>query len=72
MLSHVVVTEATHYTVTGPDGSFALNDVPPGTYTLEYWHEKLGKGKSAEVTVAAGGAAKGDFELGESKKKKRR
>jgi hypothetical protein len=31
------------YTVTSAGGSFRLEDVPPGDFTLEVWHEELGK-----------------------------
>jgi hypothetical protein len=31
-----------YYAITGPDGRFTINDVPPGTYTLQVWQEKLG------------------------------
>jgi hypothetical protein len=65
-------TDATHWAVTGLDGSFAIDGVPAGTYTLEYWHERLGKGKSVEVTVAAGAPAQADFQIGEKEKKKKR
>jgi plastocyanin len=41
------------FAVTGPDGTFAINNVPPGTYKLEAWHEKLGK-LTQDVTVQAG------------------
>jgi len=30
------------YAVTGKDGSFDLGNLPPGTYTIKAWHEKLG------------------------------
>jgi hypothetical protein len=30
------------FAVTGPDGSFALNDVPAGQYTLVFRHELFG------------------------------
>jgi hypothetical protein len=48
--------------VTGADGSFTLSDVPPGTYTLKFWHEALGE-KSVPVTVEAGKQAKVSVEL---------
>ena len=38
------------FDVTEKDGQYQLNDLPPGTYTLEAWHEKLGT-RSAEVTI---------------------
>ena len=69
MLSNVYVYDATFATVTGPDGSYSLEGVPAGSYKLEYWHAKLGKGKTDEITVAAGAAADGSFTMGEAKKK---
>ena len=41
-----------YFSVTDDKGSFKLTDVPPGTYTLEIWHETLGK-TSKKVTVKA-------------------
>jgi plastocyanin len=43
------------YSVTKDDGSFEIKNLPPGTYTIESWHEnkKLGK-KTEKVTVKAG------------------
>ena len=46
--------------VSGADGAFEIKDVPPGTYTVTAWHEKLGE-KTAQVTVPASGAASLDF-----------
>ncbi|HEY3219171.1 MAG TPA: carboxypeptidase regulatory-like domain-containing protein [Gemmatimonadales bacterium] len=39
------------YAVSGPDGSFSIKGLPPGTYTVEAWHEKFGT-QTATVTIA--------------------
>jgi hypothetical protein len=43
------------YAVTGPDGSFSIKGLPPGTYTIEAWHERFGT-QTATVTVTATGS----------------
>ena len=40
--------------VSAADGSFRIEDVPPGTYELRIWHEQLGVASHA-VTVATDG-----------------
>ena len=50
MAAYVGVLEHPYFAVTGPGGAFALKDVPPGTYTVEAWHEKLGV-RTATVTL---------------------
>jgi len=45
MVAFVQVMATRHYTQPGRDGSFVLEDVPPGPYTLRIWHER-----SPEVT----------------------
>jgi len=52
MRAFVGVNKNPYQAVTGDDGSFKI-DLPPGTYTVEAWHEKFGV-KTADVTVAAG------------------
>ena len=47
----VVVTMSRHYAVTGADGSFAIDDVPPGTYRVEAWHESLGRIEESVVVA---------------------
>ena len=46
--------------ISGSDGTFKIDNVPPGKYTLEAWHEKYGT-KTQEVTVEAGKPAKVTF-----------
>ena len=39
--------------ITGADGRFSIDNVPPGTYELRIWHESL-KSAPQKITVAAG------------------
>lgn len=41
------------FAVTGIEGSFRLNGLPPGTYSVTAWHETLGT-RTQQVTVTAG------------------
>jgi hypothetical protein len=59
MSAWVVVKPHRFAAVTRPDGTFRLEGVPPGRYTVELWHEKLGK-KTLPVTVVAGAEARVD------------
>lgn len=52
MSAYIGVLEHPYYAVSGEDGSFAIDKLPPGTYTLEAWHEELGTA-TQDVTVAA-------------------
>jgi plastocyanin len=58
----IVVEDNPYFAVTGDDGSFSIGDVPPGSYTVHVWHERLGE-QDQKVTVAAGGKAMADFKL---------
>jgi plastocyanin len=52
MNSFVGVVAHPFFAVTGADGTFELKGLPPGTYTIEAWQEKLGT-KTATVTIGA-------------------
>ncbi len=42
MQGYLGVLPHPYFQVTGADGSFDLRSLPPGTYVIEAWHEKLG------------------------------
>jgi plastocyanin len=42
MRAHVGVLDHPYFGVTGSDGTFNLKGLPPGSYTVEAWHETLG------------------------------
>jgi hypothetical protein len=46
----VGVVSHPYFAVSAGGGKFELKDVPPGTYTVEAWHEKLGT-QSQSVTL---------------------
>ena len=48
------------YATTNEDGSYTIENVPPGSYTVTAWQESYGT-QNQKVTVAAGAAAKADF-----------
>ena len=51
MNAFVAVVEHPYFSVTGDDGAFKLENLPPGTYTIEAWHEKY---EVMEQTVTIG------------------
>jgi len=56
------VVDHPYFAVTGTDGRFALNDVPPGDYTVAVWHERLGT-QETRVSVPSRGTAAARFTL---------
>jgi len=66
MSAFVLVLNNPYFSVTEKDGVFNIENVPPGTYKVSAWHEKL-RTVTKDVTVEAGKAANVDYNL---KKKK--
>jgi hypothetical protein len=48
------------YATTDGNGSYTIENVPPGSYTVTAWQEDLGT-QTAKVTVAGGAATTADF-----------
>ena len=53
MKAYIGVVEHPFFAVTSGGGRFELNGLPPGTYTIQAWHEKGGT-KTQQVTIGAG------------------
>jgi hypothetical protein len=60
MRSYVAVFKHPYFVVTGKDGSFNLSNLPPGTYTVKAWQEKLGTATQT-ITVGANETKAVDF-----------
>lgn len=60
--SFLAVFDHPYFAVTQSDGSFRMDSVPPGTYTLVAWHERTGRTEQ-KVTVGANAAVKVDLAL---------
>ncbi len=53
MSAYAGVVEHPYFAVSGEDGSFAIPNLPAGTYVLEAWHERYGT-QTQSVTVGEG------------------
>lgn len=62
MSAWIIVTENPYHAVTDVHGEYQIGDVPPGTYRLKVWHERLGT-QEKKVEVKAGATSKVDFVL---------
>ena len=52
MHAYVGVLDHPYFAVSAADGTFSLKGLPPGTYTVEAWHETLGA-QTQTVTIGA-------------------
>jgi plastocyanin len=62
MRAYIGVVNHPFFAVTGDDGTFTIKGLPPGTYTVQVWHEKYGT-QDQTVTVGAKESKSQDFTL---------
>ena len=60
MRSYVGVLTHPFFSVTGQNGAFRIEGLPPGSYTIVVWHERLGE-QAREFTVYSNGEKKMEF-----------
>ena len=58
----VLVMENPYFAMTDANGNYTLANVPPGTYKLKAWHERLPADERA-IVVPTNGVIKADFTL---------
>src|SRR5690349_10061263 len=62
MSAVVRVFDHNWFTVPSDDGTFSIDDVPPGEHTLVAWHERIGE-RLDKITIRPGAAATIHFTL---------
>jgi hypothetical protein len=60
---YIAVFEHPYFAVTDRNGSFKIDSLAPGTYTMMVWHEGMSKATAQQVQVAANGTAKVDVAI---------
>jgi plastocyanin len=60
MHAYIGVVDNPYFAVSNEDGKFIIKDLPPGTYTLGVWQEKLGK-QEQQIVVPPHGSAEANF-----------
>ena len=58
----VLVMENPFFAMTDANGNYTISNVPPGTYKLKAWHERL-PADEREIVVPTNGVIKADFTL---------
>ena len=61
---YVAVFEHPYFAITDERGTFAIDSLPPGTYTVKIWHESLPAALERRVVIGAGGMGRLDVQVG--------
>jgi plastocyanin len=64
MSAFILVFAHRYFSVSEPDGSYRLENVPPGTYTVVAWHEAAALESRRVVVPDTGGEVEVNFSLG--------
>jgi hypothetical protein len=62
MSASIMVFDHTFFTIPKTDGSFTIDNIPPGSYKVSAWHERIGE-NSQPVRIDAGRTADIQFAL---------
>jgi plastocyanin len=62
MSASILVLDHDYFQTPNRDGSFVLNDVPPGDYQISAWHERIGE-STRQVRVDSGQRTRVEFAL---------
>ena len=63
MSAFINVFNHPYYAVSAADGSFTIDNLPPGDYVIEAWHETLGT-QTQSITVAPNETAAAGISFG--------
>ena len=61
--AYISVFDHPYFAVTEDDGTFKIDSLPPGKYTVNVWHEGMTKPAQQTVQIAANGTAKVDLSV---------
>jgi plastocyanin len=62
MSASILVLDHPYFAMPALDGTFTMRNVPPGTYTIVGWHERIGE-RASTVQVTPGATASIDIAL---------
>jgi hypothetical protein len=66
-VGYIYVSETPFFAKTAAAGSAAIDDMPPGEYTVRIWHPSMEHGEETtarRVTLSADGSASLEWEIG--------
>jgi hypothetical protein len=55
---YVAVFDHPYFAVTDDNGAFTIDSLPPGTYTVKVWHERMAQPMEQRVAIAPGGTGR--------------
>jgi hypothetical protein len=55
---YVAVFDHPYFAVTDDKGAFTIDSLPPGTYTVKVWHERMAQPMEQRVAIAPGGTGR--------------
>jgi hypothetical protein len=61
--AYIAVFDHPYFAVTDAKGAFKIDSLPPGTYTVKVWHERLAKPVEQRLVIGPGGVARLDAAL---------